>query len=181
MWHPTKQELLVMENKYLIDLSPQYNLASVSGQYTGKHTKGNTKFCPECGVNISKESFACQKCCSKGERNPFFGKPRKPETIEKIRNSRLSLPDSVRYQPHSDKTKKKMSASRRKKCKPINQIDPSTGRLIKTWGSIVEAVEAIKGQKHTSSQIGIYRACNRTIQNNGSICQTAIGFKWEWA
>ena len=59
-------------------------------------------------------------------------------------------------------------------CKPVNQLDKATGKLIKTWNSAIEAAIAITGRATSRSTI-----CS--VAKGKYAHNTAIGFKWEYA
>ena len=105
-----------------------------------------------------------------GERNPFFGKTHTEDTKKRISESRkgkcLGEPNPQYGKPISEEAKEKM---RKKKNKPVAQIDVETGEVIRVWESIKVAKESL--------HIGhISEVCGSNPKY-----QTAGGYRWRYA
>lgn len=173
----SEDKLLEREQYYLdffksYDKTIGYNVLNVAG------------INPMLGRNHSEDTKTRLSDMNKGkftkEKNPFWGKAHSNET--KVRMSELKktsyLGENNPFfgKTHSLETKAKMSiqAKNRDKShfyKQVNQIDPKTNEIIKTWTSIKEACFYLTND--------IKRATSITSACKGRY-KTALGFKWEY-
>lgn len=104
-----------------------------------------------------------------GEGNPFWGKRHSVETKQKISESRKGKccgADNPQFgKPISESAKEKM---RVKKSRPVEQLDPATGEVIKVWPSIKAAYEVLH-IRHISEVCG-----------SNTKYKSAGGFGWRY-
>lgn len=81
------------------------------------------------------------------------GKKVPPEVIEKRRKARIGIPSKKLY-------------------KKVNQIDPKTGEVIKTWDAIKLAAEGL-------GDLSLRRRISEAV--NGKRAELVLGFKWSFA
>lgn len=108
------------------------------------------------GRQLSEETKRKMSESTKGEKHYMYGKHHSEETKRK-------LSESQKGRHHSEETKRKMS---KKLGKPVVQIDTTTNKIVKVWGSTRKA----EGQGgFTSTNIS---ACCRGKR------KTHKGYKW---
>lgn len=128
----------------------------------------------------TKRKMSANRPSYKGEQNPFYGKKHSEETRRTI-----SVKATGRKQSQAS-IKKGIETLRAKhghhpNSKPVNQIDPKTGEVIKTWENMTEAATVI-GTKVSNISV----VCNKTpvfhkSKGRSYITKTAGGYGWEFA
>ena len=126
----------------------------------------------------------------KGENNPNFGRKNSEETLKKMSNSQKGVHKSEESKQKLSKTMKEQYKNgrtpptlgkklsnetkekiRKKKSKPVKQIDKNTLKIINVFESISQASDTLNIDNST-----IGRCCEHK-----SHCNTAGGYKWEYA
>lgn len=113
-----------------------------------------------------------------GEKNPFYGKHHSKETREKISelaSQRIGTDNHFYGKHHKDSAKRKIAEANGK---PVLQIDPKTGEIIRKFGSTHEAAKFF-GNERTNSEIA--KVCNGYVSPSGRHYITCKGYKWKYA
>ena len=181
-----RQSALASEAMSRVWNDPEYRArqsASHVGRYTGeKHPMYGKKHTEDARRKIgekSKEMWAdpefrdthrmIMSALFSGEGNPFFGKTHTEDTKKRISESRKGKcigEDNPQYgKPISEEAKDKM---RKKKNRPVAQIDIKTGEVIRIWESIKTAKETLR-IGHISEVCG-----------NNPKYKTAGGYGWRY-
>lgn len=111
----------------------------------------------------SKRKMSKNRRSQFAETNPFFGKRHSDETKAIIGLANAS------WERTNDYRKKLCAARSRRARKRITQINPTTGEIVKTWGSSEEIVNTLG-----LPQSNISMVCNGKRKTCG-------GFNWQYA
>lgn len=182
----TEKELFDKEDIYLKLLKPEYNISP-------KATGGNTlKNHPRYQEICKLISFKVKQQFKNGRVPLTLGKHLSQETKEKIiKHHKIYYSKkencSMYGKKHSLASKIKNTVEHKdKRGRSINQIDTISGEIIKVWDCIGTATRAMTGKQFkkdgkTFESALISNVCAQRKNANGSIFQTAYGFKWEYS
>ena len=89
------------------------------------------------------QTIANRKLITLGENNPFYGKHHSDKTRKILSDLKKGKPSPRKGVKLSEETLKKLKDSHKglpsHRAIPVDQIDPITGEVIKTWSSATEA------------------------------------------
>lgn len=128
-----------------------YNILKFGSDWTGyKHSEETKK--------VMKEKAKLRNL--NGKNNPMYGKPRTQEVKDAISLKRTGVRNTKNF-------------------KPIAQLNPKTGQIIKIWPSVTDAA---KGLNLSITHIAAAARQRVRIMSNGKtrIEDKAGGFKWSY-
>lgn len=164
---------LVPREQYWIDqydfTTELYNLCPIAGSSLGRLVSEETK---------AKMSQNRGRYC--GAENSFYGKTHTDETRERLSTLATGRKQSTETIEKRISSIKEKYGGRHPNSKPVNQIDPNTGEVLKTWANMTEAAKSLGIRVSNISTV-----CNKIpvyhkAKGKHYVTQTAGGYKWEF-